>query len=76
MPSRTIQVTDEAYELLASLKRDRESFTDVVRRLAGEHTLFDIVGVLDEDQARRMEQRVEQGRERSRKRRAKQLRRG
>ncbi len=76
MPSRTLQVTEDAYELLASLKQDRESFTDVIKRLAGERSLFDIVGVLDEEQARRLEARIEQGRERSRKRRAKQLRRG
>ena len=76
MPSRTLNVTEEAYEMLASLKQDRESFTDVIKRLAGERSLFDIVGVLDEDQARRMERRIEEGRERSRKRRAKQLRRG
>lgn len=75
MPSRTLNVTEEAYDLLASLKRERESFTDVIRRLAGERSLFDIVGVLDEEQARKLEQRVEQGRERSRKRRGKQLRR-
>lgn len=75
MPSKTLQITDEAYDLLASLKQDRESFTDVVKRLAGERSLFDIVAVLDEEQARRLEQRIEQGRERSRKRRSKQLRR-
>lgn len=75
MPSRTLNVTDEAYDLLAALKQDRESFTEVIKRLAGERSLFDLVGVLDEDQARRLEARVEQGRERSRRRRAKQLRR-
>lgn len=75
MPSRTLNVTEEAYDLLAALKQDRESFTDVIKRLAGERSLFDLVGVLDEDQARRLEARVEQGRERSRRRRAKQLRR-
>lgn len=76
MPSRTLNVTEEAYEMLAALKQERESFTEVIKRLAGERSLFDIVGVLDEDQARRLERRIEEGRERSRKRRGKQLRRG
>ncbi len=73
MPSRTLNVTEEAYDKLSSLKRDRESFTDVILRLAGERSLFDIVGVLDEDQAKKLEARVEQGREKSRRRRNKQL---
>ena len=73
MPSRTLNVTDEAYALLAAMKQEGESFTDVIRRLAGERSLFDAVGVLDEAQAERLEARIEAGRERSRKRRAKQL---
>ncbi|GEM_PF-817675 len=74
VPSRTLNVTDEAYHLLASLKGEGESFTDVIRRLAGERSLYDIVGVLDEAQAERLAARIEAGRERSRKRRTKQLR--
>jgi predicted CopG family antitoxin len=74
MPSRTLNVTDEAYDLLASLKRDRESFTDVIKRLAGERSLFEVVGVLDEEQARRLASRIDAGRERSKRRRQKQLR--
>lgn len=74
MPSRPIQVTDEAYELLRSLKQDRESFTDVIKRLAGERTLFEVVGVLNPEQARRFETRIAQGRERAKRRRARQLR--
>ena len=73
MPSRTLNVTDEAYETLAALKRDRESFTDVILRLAGERSLFDIIGALDEEQAKKLEARIEAGREKSRRRRNKQL---
>ena len=74
MPSRTLNVTEEAYGLLASLKDEGESFTDVIKRLAGERSLHDIVGVLDEAQSERLAARIEAGRERSRKRRQKQLR--
>lgn len=73
MPSRTVNLSNEAYELLASRKADRESFSDVVKRLAGERSLFEIVGVLDEAQARRLHERVEAGRERARRRRKRQL---
>lgn len=74
MPSRTVNLTDEAYDLLASHKQDRESFTDVVKRLAGERSLFDLVGVLDEPQALKLAARIDAGRERARRRRQKQLR--
>ena len=74
MPSRTVNLTDEAYELLASHKRDGESFTEVVKRLAGERSLFEVAGVLDESQAQKMAARIEQGRERARRRRQRQLR--
>ena len=74
MPARTVNLSEEAYALLASRKQPRESFSDVVRRLAGERSLFDLVGVLDELQARKLEERIRAGRERAARRRARQLR--
>ena len=76
MPSRTLNVTQEAYDLLAALKDEGESFTDVIKRLAGERSLLDVVGVLDESAAARLEARLEAARDRARRRRAKQLRSG
>lgn len=74
MPSRTVNLSEEAYDLLASRKQDRESFSDVVRRLAGERSLFEVVGALDEDQAKKLDARIQEGRERAKRRRARQLR--
>ena len=74
MPARTVNLSEEAYALLASLKQERESFSDVVLRLAGARSLFDVVGALDEEQAKKLADRIEQGRERARRRRARQLR--
>ncbi len=34
MPVRTVTLSDDAYTTLAALKREGESFSDVVRRLA------------------------------------------
>lgn len=73
LPSRTLNVTEEAYDLLAALKKENESFTDVIKRLAGERSLTEILGVLDEAQAQKMQARIDAAREKSRKRRAKQL---
>lgn len=74
MPARTVNLNDEAYEILASLKKERESFSDVVKRIAGERSLFDIVGVLDPEQAKRLDDRIRAGRERATRRRGRQLR--
>lgn len=38
MATTTISLTEEAYESLKALKRDDESFSDVVQRLAGNET--------------------------------------
>ncbi|HVM45978.1 MAG TPA: antitoxin VapB family protein [Candidatus Thermoplasmatota archaeon] len=74
MPPRTVNLSQEAYALLASLKQPRESFSDVVKRLAGDRSLFEVVAVLDEEQAKRMEERVKAGRDRAARRRNRQLR--
>lgn len=71
---RTVNLSEEAYDLLASRKQDRESFSDVVKRIAGERSLFEIVGVLDQEQAKKLEDRIKAGRERANRRRARQLR--
>ncbi|HVL86660.1 MAG TPA: antitoxin VapB family protein [Candidatus Thermoplasmatota archaeon] len=72
--TRMLQVTERAYETLRSLKRPGESFSELLLRLAGERSLLEAVGVLDEGQAAAMEATVNAARERSRRRRGRQLR--
>lgn len=48
---KNVRLTEEAYEKLRSRKRDEESFSDVVARLAGERSLLELRGVLDEEEA-------------------------
>lgn len=74
MASRTINVTEEAYELLKSRKREGESFTDVIKRLAGYRSLSELEGILTPKQADALERAVREGRRRSRARRTRQLR--
>lgn len=74
MPARTVNLNEEAYEILASLKKERESFSDVVKRVAGERSLFDLVGVLDPEQSKKLDDRIRAGRDRAARRRGRQLR--
>ena len=54
MATKTIKLTEGSYARLRALKRDGESFSDVVDRLSGRFALLDIVGILDEKSARRL----------------------
>jgi predicted CopG family antitoxin len=65
----TINVTEEAYEALKSRKREGESFTDVVLRLAGDRPLSEVAGTLNEGQGQALASAIERSRDRSRKRR-------
>jgi len=49
--SKSIRLSDDAYERLAAHKREDETFSDVVMRLAGERSLLEISGVLSDDEA-------------------------
>jgi predicted CopG family antitoxin len=63
MGTKTISLADDAYEKLKARKREGESFSDVVRRLAGGVTLAEYHGALDADTADELEAIVERRRE-------------
>ncbi len=65
MASKTINITQEAYEVLKARKKPGESFTDVVLRLAGTRPLSDLAGLLTEEEANELEKRIREGRDRS-----------
>ena len=46
MGTKTISLGEDAYNLLASHKSVSESFTDVVKRLAGHRSLSELAGIL------------------------------
>ena len=64
--SKSIRLSEEAYEQLAAHKRDDETFSEVVLRLAGERSLLEIAGILDDEEAAEVRDAVEKRRERRR----------
>ena len=48
LATKTISLTEAAYARLQALKREGESFSNVVDRLTGKFALLELVGILDE----------------------------
>ena len=67
MPTRTINVTDEAYNRLKKLKSEGESFSKVINRLTGKFLLLDLIGVIGPEQAQELQGQIREMGERSRK---------
>lgn len=73
MGTKTISLSDDAYERLKAKKREGESFSDVVRRLFPRVRLKEFHGVLSKGTAKELEGLVEESRERHREKREKRM---
>jgi predicted CopG family antitoxin len=62
--SKSIRLSEEAYERLAAHKGEDETFSDVVLRLAGERSLLELAGILNDDEAAALRDAIEDRRER------------
>lgn len=68
MATKTLTITEDAYERLAQHKRDYESFSDVIVKYFPKHSLMEIAGILSHEQAERLRKHVAESRKRSRER--------
>ncbi|SFR32342.1 antitoxin VapB family protein [Halorubrum sodomense] len=62
--SKSIRLSEEAYDRLAAHKREDETFSGVVLWLAGERSLLELAGVLSDDEADALREAVEERRDR------------
>lgn len=60
--SKSIRLSKEAYERLATHKKENETFSDVVLRLAGERSLLELAGILTDEQADVLEAAIKERR--------------
>ena len=68
MATKTISISTEAYEKLKRLKEARESFSEVINRVAGKRSLLELAGILSHEEADTLMKTIKEGRGRSRKR--------
>jgi predicted CopG family antitoxin len=62
--SKSIRLSEEAYERLAAHKGEDETFSEVVLRLAGERSLSELAGILSDQEADALRDAVDERRER------------
>lgn len=68
MATKTISITEDAYERLASTKEKNESFSEVIARHFPKRSLLELVGTLKNKEAEELRAHIEEGRKLSRKR--------
>jgi len=66
MPTRTISITEEAYERLKTRKEKNESFTDVINRITGKVSIMELAGILSNEEADKLENHIKERRKASR----------
>ncbi len=68
MATKTLTITEDAYERLAMMKEETESFSDIINRITGKVSLLSVAGLLTEKEADELEKKITKLRSRSRQR--------
>lgn len=68
MGTKTISITEEAYDVLKSWKEDRDSFSSVILKLGKKQDLLKFAGFLSDKRAKELKESISESRKRSRDR--------
>ena len=62
MATKTISITESAYNRLANLKREHESFSIVIERMTKKKSLSDFYGILSKETGKELERKITRNR--------------
>ena len=68
MSTKTISISEEAYNLLKNIKDEKESFTDAIIKVAKKDPLSKLVGVLTKNEATELRRNIRRTREKTEER--------
>jgi len=68
MGTKNISISDEAYQMLKTLKKSGESFTDVIERMTRRSSVLELAGVLSKREVAAVEKHVREIRKQSSRR--------
>ncbi|MFO7793901.1 MAG: antitoxin VapB family protein [Candidatus Nanohaloarchaea archaeon] len=68
MSTKNISLDEDAYNRLKNLKDEGESFSDVVKKVTNERSLKEIAGIISDEEADLMKEKISENREESLKR--------
>ena len=66
MATKSITITNEAYERLAALKEHKDSFSDVINKITKKSSILELVGLLSSNEAEKLRESVKETRMRLR----------
>jgi predicted CopG family antitoxin len=59
MPSKTVRLDEDVYELIKKRKREDESFSDAIERLVSPPSLLELAGMVSDEESERMREAIE-----------------
>ena len=68
MATKTVTISEEAYNLLRNIKEEKESFTEAIIKIARKDSLSKLAGALTKEEASELRRHIALSREKTEKR--------
>jgi predicted CopG family antitoxin len=63
MATKTISITEKAYDILKNKKKSKESFSDVITRTFGKRSILEFAGILSKETGEELRKNIKKTRE-------------